>query len=203
VDPALARPDPAAARRRASAAASDERGGGLTAKASERLVWAVETLDVRPGDILLEIGCGHGVAVSLVCERLEGGTILGIDRSPKMVEQARRRNAEHVAAARAAFETAAFERHDFGGRRFDKVFAFHLNLFWQDPPLAYGAVEPLLAPGGALYLFQQPFATEDAAALAAERAGQMREAGLLDVEIVWGELRPRAFCAVGRQSAGS
>src|ERR671932_220552 len=70
----------------------------MAGKASERVVWAVETLEVRPADRLLEVGCGHGVAVSLVCERLTTGTITAIDRSPKMIEMATRRNREHVDA---------------------------------------------------------------------------------------------------------
>src|ERR687896_786143 len=69
----------------------------MAGKASERFVWAVDTLEVRPADRLLEVGCGHGVAVSLVCERLMTGTITAIDRSPKMIEMAARRNREHVA----------------------------------------------------------------------------------------------------------
>src|ERR671935_1623129 len=54
----------------------------MAGKASERFVWAVETLEVRPADRLLEVGCGHGVAVSLVCERLtlpEGSDVEGED----------------------------------------------------------------------------------------------------------------------------
>src|SRR5918992_1541675 len=68
----------------------------MAGKASERFVWAVDTLEVCPADRLLEVGCGHGVAVSLVCERLTTGTITAIDRSPKMIEMATRRNREHL-----------------------------------------------------------------------------------------------------------
>src|SRR5215211_3536886 len=76
----------------------------MAGKASERFVWAVDTLEVRPADRLLEVGCGHGVAVSLVCERLTTGTITAIDRSPKMIEMATRRNRQHVDAGRAVLE---------------------------------------------------------------------------------------------------
>jgi len=57
----------------------------VSSKPAARLVWAVETMDVQPGDRVLELGCGHGVAVTLVCEKLDGGSIVAIDRSPKMI----------------------------------------------------------------------------------------------------------------------
>jgi len=53
----------------------------MASKPSERFVWAVDTLAPDSADRLLEVGCGHGVAVSLVCERLAGGRITAIDRS--------------------------------------------------------------------------------------------------------------------------
>lgn len=115
-----------------------------------RHLWAVEALRLDRGDHVLEVGCGHGVAVSLVCERLDGGTIAAIDRSPKMVEAARRRNAEHVASGRATIEVAALEEAQLGEGRFDKVFAFHVADFWRRPLEMLPPVRRALAPHGTL-----------------------------------------------------
>jgi cyclopropane fatty-acyl-phospholipid synthase-like methyltransferase len=104
------------------------------AKASERLVWAVETLAVRPCDHLLEIGCGQGVAVSLVCEKLDGGSITAIDRSPKMIALARKRNAACVAAGKASFRSVALHEADFGTARFDTIFGIRVGVFVRGNP---------------------------------------------------------------------
>jgi ubiquinone/menaquinone biosynthesis C-methylase UbiE len=125
----------------------------MATKASERLVWAVDTLAPGPADRVLEVGCGHGVAVSLVCERLTSGHITAIDRSQKMIEMATRRNREHIAAGRAVLKTATLEEADLGNERFDKVFAFNVAPFWLQPKDALAIVRRYLAPDGAVYLF--------------------------------------------------
>jgi SAM-dependent methyltransferase len=121
--------------------------------------WAAATLDPGPDDLLLEIGCGPGVAVALVCERLVGGKVVAIDRSATAISRAAKRNAEHVAAGRAVLRTVALEQlqpSDVLGRqeRFDKVFAMNVNLFWvRSPAKELDLIKRILAPGGALYLF--------------------------------------------------
>ena len=110
---------------------------------SERLRKVVDELDIQPDDRVLEIGCGHGVAATYVCERLDGGRLTAIDRSPKMIEAAERRNAEHVAAGRAEFLVAALEDLKLGERRFDKIFAVRVGLFHREPERAHALVKPV------------------------------------------------------------
>jgi SAM-dependent methyltransferase len=125
----------------------------------ERIRWAVETLDPGPDDHLLEIGCGPGLAITPICERLVGGRIVAIDRSATAISRAERRNAEHVAAGRAVLRTAALEALDpsealAGRQRFDKVFAMNVNLFWTRPAAReLDRIRGLLGNEGALYLF--------------------------------------------------
>lgn len=120
---------------------------------SERLRKVVEKLDVRPDDRILEIGCGHGVVATLVCERLEGGHLTAIDRSEKMIEAARRRNASHIEAGKAEFIASDLEGFDPEDRRFHKVFAVRVGLFHREPERARSIAERWLAPGGELFVF--------------------------------------------------
>lgn len=127
----------------------------------ERITRAVALLDVRPADRLLEIGCGGGVAVQLVCPLLETGTITAVDRSATAVERAVGRNTGEVEAGRAAFAQVSFTAPELSaaglsGRHFDKIFAIYVNLFWTGQARAELALAAsLLAPGGALYAFYE------------------------------------------------
>jgi ubiquinone/menaquinone biosynthesis C-methylase UbiE len=120
---------------------------------SERLQAIVDGLGIRPEARVLEIGCGHGVAATLVCERLETGHLVAVDRSPKMIEAAARRNADHVAAGRAEFLVATLEELELGERRFDTIFAVRVGLFQREPERARRLAERWLAPGGAVHAF--------------------------------------------------
>jgi ubiquinone/menaquinone biosynthesis C-methylase UbiE len=120
---------------------------------SERLRSIVDQLGIRPDDRVLEIGCGHGVAATLVCERLERGHLTAVDRSPKMIQAARRRNAAYVEAGKAEFLVADLEGLDLGDRRFDKIFAIRVGLFHREPDRARRIVERWLAPGGEVFAF--------------------------------------------------
>ncbi|HEX2104223.1 MAG TPA: class I SAM-dependent methyltransferase [Solirubrobacteraceae bacterium] len=113
-----------------------------------RLRFAVESLGLRPEDRVLEIGCGHGVAVTLVCERLTGGMIVAIDRSAKTVEFARRRNVTHVETGRAVIRHLDIrEGLPADDGPFDLAFAVNVAAFRREPHRTLAALAPRMAPG--------------------------------------------------------
>src|SRR5690349_16095401 len=105
----------------------------MATKIPQRLLWAVEVLAVQPDDQILEIGCGQGVAVSLICEKLGVGKMTAIDQSEKMIETAKHRNQRCVALGRAVFHTVSLGEANFTSGQFNKIFAVNVNVFWLNP----------------------------------------------------------------------
>jgi ubiquinone/menaquinone biosynthesis C-methylase UbiE len=138
-----------------------------SAPVPERIAWAVDRLDVRPTDRILEIGCGRGVAVEQICAGLSGGQIHAIDRSAKAIEAAEQRNARCMASGVATFDTVALEHADLGDASFNKVLAINVNLFWtRNPAAELTAIRRALTPSGHLYLVYEPPTADRAAELA-------------------------------------
>jgi SAM-dependent methyltransferase len=147
---------------------------------SERQRWAVDVLGVAPADRVLEVGCGHGVAITLVCERLDGGHVVGIDRSEKMVAAASARNAGFIEQGIASCRKATFPDAGLDEGALDKIFAFHVAAFWRRPNEMLAATRALLAPGGSLHLFNKAPGwkrSEEATAFADDLSAVLRTAG--------------------------
>lgn len=119
---------------------------------ADRIHSLVEAMNIQPRDRILEIGFGHGVAAALICEKLNGGHYLGIDRSAKMVAAAAKRNAAFVSAGMAEFVEASMESYDPERTRFDKVLAMRVRLFHEQPAEARRLAESWLAPHGQLFV---------------------------------------------------
>lgn len=117
---------------------------------------AVAALDLDGTEAVLEIGCGHGVAVRLVLERLTSGTITALDRSAKMIAIVEQSTPEALASGQLRTRAEALEDADFGAERFDAIVAinvdFNLRLGTRWPAM----LRALLRPGGLVALAFEP-----------------------------------------------
>jgi len=111
-------------------------------------VWAADVVDPAPADRVLEVGCGHGVLVSLLAARLTGGAVLGIDRSPTMIAAAERRNRPAIDSGHVRLGTSSLIDADLDGRQFDVVVSFNVRGFWTPPAPEWDVVRRVLAPDG-------------------------------------------------------
>lgn len=135
---------------------------------------AVAALDLGGTESVLEIGCGHGVAVRLVLERLTSGTITALDRSPKMIDAV---NAS-VTDPRLTTRAEALEDADWAGQSFDAIFAvnvdFNLRLGTRWPAM----IKALLRRGGRLVLsFDPPPGSAKGEAFANKSRDRLEAAG--------------------------
>lgn len=173
----------------------------MTRRASERIAWAVDSLAVSPSHRLLEVGCGHGVAVSLVCERLRTGRITALDRSATMVARARARNAGAIAAGLAAVEVATLLDVDLGAQAFDTVFAIHVPVFARgDPARELEVVRRHLAPGGTLHLVDEPLDPAAAEGVARRQGAVLASHGFIVVDERIAELSTTRIVSVAARS---
>ena len=124
---------------------------------SPRFVWLAAILPLAPDYRVLEVGCGHGIALGLVAERVTSGVVTGVDRSAKMITAAARRNAAHIEAGRVGLRTASLHELADNPGSFDVIFAMNVASFQTRPKRDLVAARRLLVPGGALCLsMQQP-----------------------------------------------
>lgn len=163
-----------------------------------RLLWAVEVLDPQPNDQVLEIGCGSGVAAGLICDRLERGRLLAIDRSEAGVDRTRRRNAHHIDAGRLSVRHIDLATLRVPVKRLDRVFAFNVNLFWvRDCHNEVGLLHERLSPGGAAYLFFDAARREQVPTIVEKTSASLAQAGFR-ISVVQSE-RPPVVGVIGRR----
>jgi len=58
--------------------------------------WVLALLEIRPGDAVLEIGCGPGAAMKRIVKTRKDVFVVGVDASEEAVEEAWRKNARAI-----------------------------------------------------------------------------------------------------------
>ncbi|MFL5920462.1 MAG: class I SAM-dependent methyltransferase [Gaiellaceae bacterium] len=106
----------------------------------------VSRLPVGPGDTVLDVATGTA-AVALELVRQTGCSVVGVDQSPEMLEEARRRVVLAAEARRVRLVEAVAQVLPFEDETFDGLTAAYLLRYLDDLPAGLRELARVLRPG--------------------------------------------------------
>src|SRR5919201_5771714 len=164
--------------------------------------WVVSVLDVQPGERVLEIGFGPGVAIAELSRRVgDSGRVHGVDHSDVMLRAAMRRNASAVAAGRVTLSRASVDRlpPSVDGP-FDAILTVNSLGFWPEPAERLRELHGRLGPGGRIAIASQPRCRGATARTSREAAReievQLERAGYAEARTETLDLNPPVVCVL-------
>ncbi|MEO0651496.1 MAG: methyltransferase domain-containing protein [Planctomycetota bacterium] len=105
----------------------------------------IDSLDVKPGHQILDLGCGNGWATRILAKLGPGVQSVGVDVSPGMISRAEEL---HSYTIRARYECSPFETLDFKDGHFDRVFSMEAIYYATDLDAALSEAHRVLKSGG-------------------------------------------------------
>ncbi len=107
----------------------------------------MEAAAVGAADRVLDVGCGCGLTTRSAARAASGGSVLGIDLSAAMLQEAERRaRAEGLTNVR--FEQGDAQVHTFSPADFDLATSRFGVMFFEDPVVAFANIASAIRPGG-------------------------------------------------------
>jgi O-methyltransferase/aklanonic acid methyltransferase len=120
----------------------------------------VERVAPRPGERVLDVGCGRGASLFPSAELVgPTGHVLGIDIAPAMVDEARS-EADRQGLTNVEVRVLDGEHPDLPARSFDVVTGSYSLIFIPDAPAAIARYAEVLAENGRI-AFTSPVFTDD------------------------------------------
>lgn len=165
--------------------------------------WTVDLLDPKDGEVVLEAGCGPGVALKLCLSRASVRAV-GVDHSAVMIAQAARRNRRAIKAGRLKLFEGTLEVLPDTWGPFDKTFSINVIQF-VDQAAFVARAKVLLKPGGAFAATYQPRHAKatrvDALNMAARLSEMLTAQGFVSVRTEELELKPvPAVCVLASRN---
>ena len=172
---------------------------------------ALERLDLRPDDLVLEVGFGGGYLIGRMAAVVTEGRLAGLDVSQAMVDVCSKRFRALIQAGRLDLQCASAESLPYPDGHFTKACTVNSIFYWLDAQQVIREFGRVLETGARLVmcftcpesLRGKPFSQHGLKLYQVEQVEQMmRTAGLAQVSVTRHADRHRQFCSmVGQKHA--
>ena len=119
---------------------------------SELTDWALCHIKTKPGDYVLDVGCGGGKTVGKLSNMVGNGKVYGIDYSDLCIKKAEKLNHKNVICGKVKLQKATVSALPFDSDKFDLVTAVETYYFWPDKLNDLREIWRVLKPGGKIML---------------------------------------------------
>ncbi|WP_435159418.1 class I SAM-dependent methyltransferase [Haladaptatus sp. DFWS20] len=124
-------------------------GGKLMAQSKgEFTAWVITELDFEPDDHVLEVGFGPGIGIQQLAEAVPDGFVAGIDASPEMVEQARKRNVGTIHEGQVELRYGVADDVPSEDDVFDAAMTMNSMQVWPDAVTGLRELRRVVKPDG-------------------------------------------------------
>ncbi len=114
--------------------------------------WGLSFFEFDRRDVILDIGCGGGMTLSRLAEKVPEGEIYGVDYSALSVAKSKKMNKAAVESGRMKIVEGSVDALPFDSEMFDKITTVESFYFWPTPEKSLSEVYRVLKHGGVFML---------------------------------------------------
>jgi len=123
----------------------------LINRAPNRL--AIEALDVRPSDTVVELGFGPGMGIRQLSRAAPHGHVMGVDQSPEMLILASRANRRAIREERVELSLGRFHALPWQDGSVNKILAVNVVYFFRRSGEEFREARRILRRNGAMAVY--------------------------------------------------
>jgi arsenite methyltransferase len=109
----------------------------------------LDLMRLQPSDVVLDLGCGTGWLSRQIAAQVPRGSLVGIDVSNEMIEQAKRASAQ---SPNLTFRIGTADQIPWESAFFTQAISVESAYYWPDPASGLRELFRVLRPGGSAWI---------------------------------------------------